>query len=419
MRTFDQDLLRLVKAGEIEESEALSVASSPHDFKLLLAGAGSRGHATWPARPKPSSVLRTPLAGGPAVCEHVFVHGRLRPDPPLSAAGGAGGQARAAGGARRARARGRARAAGGRGVGAGRGVRRRAGDAGGGGARALPGAAARAARPRGRAGPVGRGARPPRGDRRGARVRARRRGVLRGRRPDRHPRRPARGGPRRPPARALGRTVRLGAAPSRFASYAAALQSRPRRPPVGRAGRAQVAGFLAPLPVALLRTRPELQALPEVLERLGIRTLGRAGRAAVAGGGRALRPSRAARARPRPGARHPARAAPAARAGDASGSPLPEAASGQQLERALELLVARLLARRERRGRTLRALALSARFVAGGTWRLPLVLRAPSADPARLRLLLAPRLAELPAPGRGAARSRWSRSARRHATRAR
>ena len=46
MRTFDQDLLRLVRAGEIEESEALLVASSTHDFKLLLAGAGSRGHAT-------------------------------------------------------------------------------------------------------------------------------------------------------------------------------------------------------------------------------------------------------------------------------------------------------------------------------------------------------------------------------------
>ena len=37
---------------------------------------------------------------------------------------------------------------------------------------------------------------------------------------------------------------------------------------------AQARDFLAPLPVGLLRTRPELQALPEVLERLGIRTLG-------------------------------------------------------------------------------------------------------------------------------------------------
>ena len=43
MRTFDQDLLRLVRSDAIEESEALAVASSTHDFKLLLAGAGSRG----------------------------------------------------------------------------------------------------------------------------------------------------------------------------------------------------------------------------------------------------------------------------------------------------------------------------------------------------------------------------------------
>jgi protein ImuB len=159
----------------------------------------------------------------------------------------------------------------------------------------------------------------------------------------------------------------------------------------------QVGGFLRPLPVALLRTRPELQALPEVLERLGIRTLGEL----------ASLPARAVAER----FGHPGLLAlDLARGRDTplqprrppepvvERLPLPEAASGGQLERAMELLVARLLARPERRGRTLRALALSARFVAGGTWRLPLVLRAPSADPARLRLLLEPRLAELPAP---------------------
>src|SRR2546423_961417 len=58
---------------------------------------------------------------------------------------------------------------------------------------------------------------------------------------------------------------------------------------------------------------------------------------------------------------------------------LPEAASGPQLERALELLVARVLARRERRGRTVRALGLSARFVEGGTWRNRGSLRPPRA----------------------------------------
>jgi protein ImuB len=84
--------------------------------------------------------------------------------------------------------------------------------------------------------------------------------------------------------RPLGAGVRFGVGPSRFASYAAALQARPRRR-ARSAGRPAPAGafvvepdrvrdFLAPLPVALLRTRPELQVLPEVLERLGIRTLG-------------------------------------------------------------------------------------------------------------------------------------------------
>ena len=77
---------------------------------------------------------------------------------------------------------------------------------------------------------------------------------------------------------------------------------------------------------------------------------------------------------------------------------LPEAASGQQLERALELLVARLLARRERRGRSLRAVALSARFVAGGTWREAITFREPSADSGRINLVLRSRVSELPAP---------------------
>ena len=49
---------------------------------------------------------------------------------------------------------------------------------------------------------------------------------------------------------------------------------------------------------------------------------------------------------------------------------LPEAASGIQLERGLGLLIDRLLARRERRGRTLRSVVLSAVLVEhGGTWR--------------------------------------------------
>jgi protein ImuB len=198
--------------------------------------------------------------------------------------------------------------------------------------------------------------------------------------------------------RALGPGARMGAAPCRFAAHAAALQARPRR--VKRAivvEERHARDFIAPLPVALLRTRLELQALPEVFERLGIRTLGEV----------AALPSRAVAER----FGHPGLLAlDLARGRDTPLAPrrppepvverldLPEAASGQQLERALELLVARVLARRERRGRALRGLAVSARFVAGGTWRTTITLRQASADPERIRLALGPRLAELPAP---------------------
>jgi protein ImuB len=196
--------------------------------------------------------------------------------------------------------------------------------------------------------------------------------------------------------RALGRGARLGVAGARFASHCAALQSRPRRAPVV-VEEGGVAAFLAPLPASLLRTRPELAGLPDTFERLGIRTLGEL----------ASLPSRAVAER----FGHPGLLAlDLARGRDTPLAPrrppepvserieLPEAASGPQLERALEMLIARVLARRERRGRSLRALAVSARFVAGGTWRTAVTLRRASADPRRLSLALAPRLGELPAP---------------------
>jgi protein ImuB len=201
--------------------------------------------------------------------------------------------------------------------------------------------------------------------------------------------------------RTLGPGARFGAAPCRFAAHAAALQVRPRR---GRAARhshiveerAQ-RDFLAPLPVSLLRTRFELEALPELFEQLGIRTLGEVA---------ALSARAVAERFGHPGLL----ALDLARGRDTRLEPrrppepvterleLPEAASGQQLERALELLVARVLARRERRGRALRALAVSARFVAGGTWRIVITLRNASADPQRIQVAVAPKLAELPAP---------------------
>ncbi len=43
MQTFDQALFDHVKAGRVDVSEALKAATSPHDFKLLLAADGRRG----------------------------------------------------------------------------------------------------------------------------------------------------------------------------------------------------------------------------------------------------------------------------------------------------------------------------------------------------------------------------------------
>jgi protein ImuB len=193
-----------------------------------------------------------------------------------------------------------------------------------------------------------------------------------------------------------GRGARIGAAPSRFSAYAAALRARPRRAaeivPAGA-----VRAFLAPLPVRLLRVRPELATLPETLERLGVLTLGElaalpAPAMAERFGHPGLLALDLARGRDTPlEPRRPAEPVVERLA-------LPEAASGPQLEHALVLLIARLLARPERRGRSLRSLALSARFVEGGTWRAPVTLRQASADPDRLRIVLTPKLGELPAP---------------------
>jgi twitching motility protein PilT len=43
MQTFDQALFAHVKSGRVTVDDALRAASSPHDFKLLLAADGRRG----------------------------------------------------------------------------------------------------------------------------------------------------------------------------------------------------------------------------------------------------------------------------------------------------------------------------------------------------------------------------------------
>ena len=191
----------------------------------------------------------------------------------------------------------------------------------------------------------------------------------------------------------LGKSVRLGAGPGRFCAYVAASSFG------GIVPDERAREFLEPLSASLLcgRLGEDGEDLPNELERLGISTLGRlAGlpRDAVADrfGRHGLRARKLAR-----GEDDPLRPRPVAEAIVVE-LELPEAVSGQQLERSLELLISRLLAHGGRRGRTLRTLRLSARLAAGGGWRRQVALRRASADRSRLADALLPHLALLPAP---------------------
>ena len=198
--------------------------------------------------------------------------------------------------------------------------------------------------------------------------------------------------------RALRFPARFGVAPSRFAAVAAATRARARRAEIVSGGRDEARAYLAPVPVALLRARPALADLPEALERLGVGSLGEL--AALPAAALADRFGRRGLI-----------AHELAQGGDSALRPripgeqlrevleLPEATSGTQLERGLGLLIDRLLARQERRGRTLRAVVVSAGLVeSGGTWRETVVFREALSDPLRMRLALVPRLAVIPAP---------------------
>ena len=198
---------------------------------------------------------------------------------------------------------------------------------------------------------------------------------------------------------AVGAGARIGAAPSRFAALSAAHRARARRPEIAPEKPASLAAYLAPLPVSLLSSRPEVAALPEALERFGIATLGelaKLSRAALADRfgqpgllARDLALGRDTPLRPR---------VPSERLQEVL--ELPESALGQQLERALGMLIDRVLARPERRGRTVRAVVLSAALVGGGTWRTQLTFREALSDPRRMRLALGGRLIGAPRPRR-------------------
>jgi protein ImuB len=208
--------------------------------------------------------------------------------------------------------------------------------------------------------------------------------------------------------RALGRPAKIGVGPTRFCALAAALQASTRRAKVIEAPATR--RYLAARPVELLGFREQTAALVGPLGRLGVRTLGEL--------------SELAATRPGQGAVCSAsRDALADRFGEpgilahslASGEDRPlvprgveetleerldvgDASSGEMLRRVLGVLVDRLLARPERRGRTLRAVVLSARLVGGGTWRERVVFRQALSDVKRVGLALSLRLPLLPAP---------------------
>lgn len=202
--------------------------------------------------------------------------------------------------------------------------------------------------------------------------------------------------------RAVGEERLIGVASTRLVAYATAWKAPAGTGP-GRAA-ALAPGerrrFVRSLRVSVLRHRldgDEVENLVVSLERLGVETLGqlagissaqmadRFGRLGVA----ALRLARSDEAPLRP--RRPQEDL-------AEQVELPEGTAGRQLDRALGLLVDRLLAAPQRRGRTLLGLRLGARLAAGGSWSVEQGLGRPSASARLLRSVLAPRLEALPGP---------------------
>lgn len=207
--------------------------------------------------------------------------------------------------------------------------------------------------------------------------------------------------------RVLGEGPLIGVSSTRLAAYAAAWKA-----PGGSGGPGR-STLLAPgerrrfvrsllvtvLPHRLGAAEGEVADLVVALERLGVETVGelagissaqmadRFGELGLA----ALRLAREEEAALRP--RRP-------REDLAEEIELPEGTAGRQLDRALALLVDRLLAAPQRRGRTLLGLRLGALLSAGGSWSVEQGLGRPSASARVLRSVLTPRLESLPGPAR-------------------
>ena len=188
----------------------------------------------------------------------------------------------------------------------------------------------------------------------------------------------------------------IGVAATRTAAYAAARRGE------GVVPAAATRRFLAGLRVAVLDHRldappPERAALVLALERLGLVTLGRLARLSADQVADRFGPLGLAARRLARGEEEPLRPRTPQEELVAH-LELPEGTAGQQLERALELLVDRLLAAPQRRGRTLLGLRLGAVLAGGGSWSVEQGLGRPSAAPRTLCRVLAPRLEALPGP---------------------
>jgi protein ImuB len=191
-----------------------------------------------------------------------------------------------------------------------------------------------------------------------------------------------------------GWDARVGAAKRRFAALAAANVARPGQALVVSDDHARE--FLAPLPLTLL---PLEAGRREELRELGITKVGEL--AGLPGGAVAERlgpDGRRAWSLARGGSSRRVRGRkPAAELLETL--EFPEAVGNElTLRRSLGVLLDRLLVRPERSGRAVRKLALAARLVGGGSWRRTVTLRDATAEPARLRAALGPKLLDLPAP---------------------
>jgi protein ImuB len=192
---------------------------------------------------------------------------------------------------------------------------------------------------------------------------------------------------------AVGRGGRVGAGPGRFMAQAAAAQARPGRPRLVEEGAG--AAFLAPMPVARLPLDPRVA---RTLETLGVRTAGElAALPLPAVADRFGDPGIAAwrLARGEDDAYVTPRLPPEPlRASIAFAEP---AGDETTLRGATVAMIDRLVADPRRAGRPPRTLVLMCRLAGGGSYRRPVTLREPTADPRRLRDALLPHLAQLPA----------------------